>query len=179
MVDLVAKSPAEGLLPVELDGLVLRELDHVSVWSVAPYSGAETSVSADLKKATKLTLPKVGKSSASAQARVLWTGRGQFFLLGAAPPKLKAAVSDQSDAWCAVSLDGEGGAAVMARLCPLDLRSMEVGDVSRSLIGHMPAIILRTDTGFELMVFRAFAKTLVHEMTDAMRSVSAQAGIET
>ncbi len=48
-------------------------------------------------------------------------------------------------------------------------------DVARSLIGHMTAIIVKRSDGFEVIVFRAFAKTLVHELREVMVSVTAQA----
>lgn len=175
MVDLVAKAPTQDLLPLDIGGVTLQPVEFSAICSIAPFDGAEKSVSDALKAQLKLTLPKVGKSKSGQAGRIIWTGMGQVFLLDAQPPKsMAAAVTDQSDAWCVVSLEGNGVEEVLARLCPLDLRQMAAGDVARSLIGHMAAIITKTDKGFEIFVFRAFAKTLVHELSGAMTSVSAQ-----
>jgi sarcosine oxidase subunit gamma len=51
---------------------------------------------------------------------------------------------------------------------------MKEGDVARSLIGHMTAIIILRSGGVDVMVFRSMAATLVHEFERVMRSVHAQ-----
>lgn len=163
MIDLIAKSPAEGLLPVTIGVLTLSEMPQAKIHSIAP-----------LERAKARGFPDVGRSVAYKGGRLLWSAHGQYFVIGAQPPKLQAAITDQSDAWCHVSLTGAPAVAVMARFCPLDVAKMADGDVARSLVGHMSALIIRTDEGFELMVFRAFAKTLVHELSEAMTSLNAQ-----
>ena len=173
MIDLVAKSPAAGLLPVTVGASTLSEQPVTQIYSRAPFKGAHVSTA--LKKAVGLGLPNVGGSKSEDGVEILWAARGQYFLIGAKPPPLPAAITDQSDAWCTVALTGENTDHVMARLCPLDIASMEHGDVARSLVGHMSAIIVKRMGGVTLMVFRAFAKTLVHDLQTAMRSVTAQA----
>ncbi|RLJ60452.1 sarcosine oxidase subunit gamma [Litoreibacter meonggei] len=175
MIDLIAKSAADGLLPVTIGSMTLTELPLREMHSIAPFKGAK--VSAALKKATGVGLPDVGRGTAKGGVEILWTARGQYFLIGATPPKLSAAITDQSDAWCAVVLSGESAPQVMARVCPLDLGRMGEGDVARSLVGHMTAIIVKRADGFEILVFRAFAKTLVHELREVMVSVTAQAAL--
>lgn len=175
MVDLSPKTPAAGLLPITFGEMQLRELMPAAITSVAPYDGARARVSKALELAIGAGLPERGRSVNGVKCAVIWAGRGQYFVLGRAVPALDAAVTDQSDAWCCVVLEGADAGAVMARLCPLDLRDMADGDVARSLIGHMSAIIMRRADGFELMVFRSMARTLVHEVERIMRSVAAQA----
>lgn len=172
MIDLVAKSATESLLPVRINSLSVDEVQMRSMHSIAPFGGAK--IDAALKKAVGVGLPKAGKSNRKGEVEILWSARGQYFLIGATPPKVPAAITDQSDAWCAVLVTGEGADQVMARLCPVDVARMGEGDVVRSLVGHMSAIIVKRVDGFEIMVFRAFAKTLVHELREVMRSVSAQ-----
>ncbi|SFR56021.1 sarcosine oxidase subunit gamma [Litoreibacter janthinus] len=176
MIELVAKSAAEGLLPVAIGKLSLTELPLRTMHSIAPQNGAE--VSAVLKKAVGVALPDAGASTAKGDVEILWTARGQYFLVGATPPDLPASVTDQSDAWCAVLLTGERTEDALARLCPIDTAQMGEGDVVRSLIGHMSAIIVRRAEGFEIMVFRAFAKTLVHELREVMVSLNAQEALQ-
>ena len=104
----------------------------------------------------------------------MWIGMGQYLFVGNKVDNISAAITDQSDAWTVVELVGVGSSDVMDRLCPVDARSMESGDVIRSLLGHMATIVRKTDLGFELMVFRSFSKTLVHEIEGSMKSIAAQ-----
>ncbi|NNK79742.1 MAG: sarcosine oxidase subunit gamma [Litoreibacter sp.] len=174
MIELSAKTPCAGLLPLETGGMSLRELEAVPITSIMPLNGKHGAVSTALEKAVGAALPDIGRSLAGKSTEVLWTGQNQFFLIGATAPDLPAGVTDQSDAWTRVALDGGRGAQVLARLCPVDCGALEVGDVIRSQIGHMSAIIICREAGFELMVFRAFASTLVHELELVMNSIAAQ-----
>lgn len=177
MVDLIAKTPADGVLPVSHGALRLRELSHGAITSLAPYKGKEKTVSAALKKSIGAGLPEIGRLIAGEKGDILWVGRGEYFVLGERPGKTGAALTDQSDAWCCVALEGAGASDVLARICPLNGAGMDEGDVARSLIGHMMAIVIKRSDGFDLMVFRAFAKTLTHEVEQAMKSVAAQGRI--
>lgn len=174
MVKLVAKSPCAGLLPISHGGVTLRELTPERITSVAPFKGKDKVVSTALAKAVGAGLSEIGRIVTGVSGRVLWTQQGQYFVLDAKLPKLKAAVTDQSDAWACVALEGNGAGEVLARLCPLNFGAMDEGDVARSTIGHMSAIIIRRSDGYDLMVFRAFAKALVHDVETIMRSVAAQ-----
>ena len=108
----------------------------------------------------------------------MWIGMGKFLLVGEKIEIKEAALTDQSDAWTILSLTGDITADVMDRLCPVDTRVLKTGDVVRSMIGHMSAIIEKTEAGFKLMVFRAFAKTLLHEVCNSMKSVTAQENLK-
>ena len=176
MVDLIAKTPAAGLLPVTHGSVTLRELALERMTSVAPFNGQQKAVSAALKTALGAGLPDTGRLLAGKTGDVIWAGQGLYFVTGARLGDMPAALSDQSDAWCAVALEGAGALDVMARACPLDLRAMDEGDTARSLLFHMNAVIIRRSDGFDLMVFRSMAKTLVHELATVMRSVAAQSG---
>lgn len=174
MVDLIAKTPCAGLLPLSHGSVTLREVTESTLFSVVPFKAQHASVSAALQKLIGVGLPANGRLSAGKAAEVFWTGQGQYFVRGENLPKLAAAVSDQSDGWACVSIEGKDVIDVLARLCPLNLRAMNEGDVARSLIGHMSAIIIMRSGGVEVMVFRSMAETLVHEVGRIMRSVAAQ-----
>lgn len=177
MVELVAKTPANGSLPITHGGTTLRELTFDRITSVAPFMGKEKAVSAALKKSIGTALPDIGRILAGKKGDILWSGRGEFFVLNGDVGKLNAGVTDQSDAWTSVALEGSSAQEILARICPLNFGDMDEGDVARSLIGHMPAIIIVRSDGYELMVFRAFARTLVNEVEQAMKSVAAQADL--
>lgn len=179
MASLIERSPAEGLLPIELAGAMLSEVAPGPITSIAPFKGREKAVSAALKP-LGLRFPGQGRYLAEGGAAIFWSGRGQAFLIGAgAPPKLAeaAALADQGDGWAALVLTGQKAEAVLARLIPLDLRLAGFGEgrAARSTLGHMPLILTRPRPGeFGLMVFRSMAGTAVHELSVAMRAVAAR-----
>ncbi|QUJ75196.1 sarcosine oxidase subunit gamma [Sulfitobacter albidus] len=177
MVELKAQSPAADLLPLEIGGIVAREVDPGEVCSSLPF---RRSSQAQLDAALGATFPGPGQWVQSGAARAVWAGQGEVLLMGAAAPAAlgdHAALVDQSDMWCVVELAGAGVEDVLARLVPLDLRAgaFPVGSATRSLLGHMHALIIRTgDETFEVAVFRSLAGTLVHDLRRALEAVAAR-----
>ncbi len=172
MVNLIAKTPAEGLLPYSKGTAELSEHALGNVTSIAPFKGQNEAV----EKALGAALPKVGRSSGNA----VWFSQGLYLLLELEQPKALeriAAVTDQSDAWCALDLKGESAEAVLARLVPIDLRqsSFKRNHCARTQLGHMPLHITRTGKdAFRLMSFRSMAGTMVHEISRAMDLLAAR-----
>ena len=68
---------------------------------------------------------------------------------------------------------------MLARLVPLDLApdAFPAGSAARSLLRHLPLLLVRAGDGFELLVPRSYAATAVRELAEAMRGVAARAGI--
>lgn len=180
MVRLIAKSPSEGILPFEVNGLTLVELDVGPITSVAPFDGQAVVASDRLRALAGMELPKPNRSSGREGARAVWSGAGQAMVLGVAVDaamRQHAALTDQSDAWAVFRLEGQGVEDVLARLTPLDLNPgvFKRGHVARSLLGHMSALFLRVSgEAFEIMVFRSMARTAVHEIEVAMKAVAAR-----
>ncbi len=178
VVKLYSKSPLENLSEIEIGLLKVEEINLENIMTIQPFKGKAKSVSKTLNKRLGLGLPEVGKSVNHKHNAVMWIGMGQFLLVGEKIEIKEAALTDQSDAWTILSLTGDKTADVMDRLCPVDTRVLKTGDVVRSMIGHMSAIIEKTEAGFKLMVFRAFAKTLLHEVCNSMKSVTAQENLK-
>jgi sarcosine oxidase subunit gamma len=158
---------------VDLGGVTLSEVVLGQVTSVAPFAGQEKALAAALKP---LAFPAPNMVSTKGGVRLVWTGRGQAFLIGTEAGDLggMAALSDQSDGWACLSVTGAGAVDVLARLIPLDLRGMAVGACARSSLGHMAMILIRVDAGFEVMVFRSMARTAWHEIEAAMKMCAAR-----
>jgi sarcosine oxidase subunit gamma len=169
VASLIARSPAKGLLPVTLGMVTLSEETPEAITSLTPLRGAE------------FALPAPNRARDHAGGRLLWSGRGQALLVGPAPePIAQVAMTDQSDAWAVLRLEGRDSAAVLARLTPLDLRpsAFEVGHVARSLLGHMHALFEReAPEGWRLFVSRSMTGSAVHDLTEAMRSVAARSAL--
>ncbi|MCX7560853.1 sarcosine oxidase subunit gamma [Sulfitobacter sp. F26204] len=177
MVELIAKSACEGLLPLSIGSVTAEEPEYAVMTSLSAFADP-SALDAALSKAHGLELPLPGQSTSKGGLRCLWFGRDSVMLIGVAPdPALveHGAVVDQSDAWARVTLSGAGAVDVLARLVPVDLRAavFRLGQTARTQLGHMQASITRTaPDGFEIMVFRSMAGSLVHDLKRAMAAVS-------
>ena len=171
MVKLIARSPAAGLLPIEMSGLTLTELEPEAITCVKPLNGGLPKLDGPW--------PEPGGSAKAKGRLTLWSGLDEVLVLGPPVSPKGALVVDQSDAWAVLALEGPDAQAVLARLTPLDLRdrALAVGGTARSMLGHMNCLFFRAaETRFELLVFRSMAGTAVHHLQDAMESVLAQRG---
>lgn len=180
MADLIAKSPFQDTLPLTHGTTTLAERHIERAVAISPFAGRTRAVSAALKTVIGLGLPEAGESSANGPAGIIWFGRDKWLVLGADLPealRADAALTEQADAWACLTIDGPLAEATLARLIPLDLRAAHFaqGKVARSLIGHMSASIIRTGPqAFDLMVMRSMARSLLHEVHEALRSVTAR-----
>ena len=179
MAELKARTACGDELPLEMGSTQLAELDLGPVASIMVW-GSEKELSEAMKTAHGVAFPKPNRSSGNDATRCIWFGRNQALLIGAAADaglRKYAAIVDQSDAWCAVSLSGETSEAVLARLVPVDLRRAQFnrGHTVRTQVGHMMASVTRTGPdSFMVLVFRSMAATLIHELKQAMQSVAAR-----
>lgn len=173
-----ALSPCAGLLPLKIGKNVAEELVFDAITSVSPFGGQDADVSTALEAQIGHGLPQIGAAVGGAGTRTVWAGRHQFMVLGAPlTPIAGAAMTDQTDAWACAALEGPGARDVLARLVPIDLRdaAFPEGATARTLVAHMTAVLLRTGPErYEMMVFRSMARTLVHDLKDAMETVAAQ-----
>jgi len=175
---LSATTPCAGLLPLHIGTVTATEEIPGHLTALAPAQG----LGAALKSAHGLELPEPGRATGTEAARAIWFGRAHVLLIGPAPdPALAghAALTDISDGWAVVRLEGAGAAQVLARLTPIDLRAQvfQPGHTARTELFHMQASITRLDAdAFLIMVFRSMARTLVHDLRTAMEGVAARSG---
>lgn len=178
MAELIAISTTDGLLPLTHGALTLEDAAPARITSVQPFNGQEAAVNKTLKAAHGLGFPAPNRAIAKGAARILWTGRGQAFLLNADPTPLAglAALTDQTDAWATLRLTGVGADQALARLVPVDLRAAVFGPgcAIRTGLGHMMSVIAAVDNGFEIMTFRSMAQTAIHEIETVMKSLAAR-----
>lgn len=174
MTDLIARPATEGLgLPLTLGTCTLIAAPETPRTSVAPFAGQAAAVAALLNAPLS-----VGNATALGPGRLIWTGLGQWLLEGIDPPAglgAHAALTDQSDGWTALRLTGPDAGRVLARLTPLDLARavFPPGSAARSLLGHVPVILIAVPEGVDLLVMRSFTATAAHEIAIAMRAVAA------
>lgn len=180
MVELAEKSPLDGLLPLTIGRATASEVRIGYLTGIAPYKGQDKAVSQALKSAHGMAAPVANRATGKEGSRALWFGHRMILLQGPKPARelaRHAALTDQTDAWAVLRLDGEDAADVLARLTPLDLRDSRFkrGHTARTELMHMMASITRLGPqSFQVMVFRGFAGTLVHDLSTAMQSVAAR-----
>lgn len=180
MPELIARAPLGPIAPLTRGTVTLAQADLGPITGIAPFPGQGAAVDRALKP-LGLAFPSPNASAAKGDARILWTGREQAFLIGAPPPEgltVAAAVTDQSDGWAALHLQGQGAEAVLMRLVPLDLRALHfpVGRSVRAGLNHMPMVLWRSaPDAFTILVFRSMARTAWHELETAMTGLAARA----
>ncbi|MBY6139230.1 sarcosine oxidase subunit gamma [Leisingera daeponensis] len=180
MAELIAKSPCDGLLPATIGGMSLTEEHPGAMWAIAPFNGQLKVLGKALEAAHGMAFPAPNRATGKAGSRAVWFGRDMALLMGPAPDAglaKHAALTDQSDAWAVVRLEGQGAEDVLARLVPVDLRPQvfKRGHTARTELKHMMASVTRTGPqSFQIMVFRSMAKTLVHDLKTAMEAVAAR-----
>ena len=128
--------------------------------------------------------PATQAVAAEGEVAVLWLGPNEWLavlppgdeepasrrLAEALPPV--AAVVDVTDALAVIDLTGPEAHAVLAKLCPLDLRPevFSAGRVARTLVAGVDAIVQPAGgegSGFRLLVARSYAEYLWEVLLDA------------
>ena len=180
MTDLIAISPCGGFDPLSIGTVTLSETDPGTLTGIAAYDGQDKPLSAALKSVHGMAAPAPGRATGKEGARALWFGHRMILLQGPAPDAglgQYAALTDQSDGWAVMRLEGADAADVLARLTPIDLRESQFkrGHTARTELAHMMASITRLGPqSYQIMVFRSLANTLVHDLKTAMKSVAAR-----
>lgn len=172
MAKLIALTPCGELLPISIGGVTVTEVQVDRMLSVAPFKGQQKKISAMLKDQIGSGLPAANRRSGP----VTWFGHGGYMV--SADVTLDAAVvTDQSDAWAVVQIEGDTVEAVLARLVPVDLRAtvFKKNHVAKTMLGHMSVTIVRVEANaFEITVMRSMAQTLIHDLETAMQGVAAR-----
>jgi sarcosine oxidase subunit gamma len=121
-------------------------------------------------------IPQIGDGAPHA---VRPYGPGQWFVVGDAPLSAadiagkatllagKASIADQGHGRVRIGISGASVEAVLAKGTAVDLdrANFAIGHSAMTLIGHISALITRTDVdSFELMVLRGFAESLWDEL---------------
>ena len=154
MARLAERSAAAGLLPREIGRVRLSEVESGPVFTVAPFRGRE-GAAGDALGGLGLSMPGPGEVIvAEGGARATWVAPGRALVFGRPPEGLagQAAVTDQTGAQVVVRIEGPGE-AVLARLCPVDLREAALGEgrTVRTLLGHMTVSVSRIGGALEVM----------------------------
>ena len=179
MVELIAKTPLADALPQTIGAVTLSAYIPERITSVAPYKGQSKAVSDMLNAHLLMRFPNPNRVLQSEAGRLIWAGNGMALLFDGQVPDMSkiAALTDQSDAWCIIRVEGKPVRDVLARLVPIDmaLPVFKVGHTARTMVGHMTGSVTRIGRdAFEVMVMRSMAATLLHDLTRAAKGVAAR-----
>ncbi|MEY3004466.1 MAG: hypothetical protein RLZZ491_1642 [Pseudomonadota bacterium] len=143
--------------------LAIRAIPSVCITSVSPWPGQGAILRSQLGG-----FPDPGEVIHLGHLRLVWAGRETAFVFGAPPPtdlQSCCAVCDQSDGWAGIEIAGAGAEAFLTRRLPFDLRKLRAPGSARSLLGHLPILVVRTDqASFELWFWRSMTASLLHEL---------------
>jgi len=169
------------------DGIELRGVTPSSLVSIALRSD-EPSTRLDVERGLGSALPDIGIVSdceIADGATLLGLQADQWFLRMPAidDPVLAVraivgstvALTDQSDAWVSLAIDGPRATFALERVCRLDLHidAFPAGRVARTAMEHLAVIVVReSENRFLLSSPRSSATSFAHAMETSVRYVS-------
>lgn len=186
MHDLTAITPLGGTTARinTFDGLQVSENPDWALASVAARAGQEKPMAAAAKKLVGAALPGVGGVAGKGDMTAFWIGPEQWMIeapmeshedlaaLVKASLKDTASVTEQTDGWVRVDVDGPRTPDIFERLCALDTRAMATNTVSRTSIEHLGCFVLCREAGsrFSVLGPRSSAASLHHALCVAAKS---------
>ena len=176
------KAAFDGLaLPLAAGGATLAALPASRARAVAPFAGrheatSETLAGADRRRAAAPGSGRAARSPGPAIGQWLVEGASRPSSPPASPASPRSPTRPTPGRRCASPAPAPRD--VLARLVPLDLdpARFPAGSAARSLLRHVPLLLLAREAGFDLLVPRSYARTAVHELAAAMRAVAARRG---
>lgn len=180
MVDLIAMKTVKESFPIKIGTVVVEEV-QTSFFTIGVRNQIKGDLEKTIKSLTGLDWPNVCEIKSKDSISVMWFDHTHVAIMGVLPPpKLKkiAAVTDVSDAWYMVDVDGIGVRNVLSRITPIDMREehFQIGMTQRGDLMHMQgSISCLAEHRFRIMVFRSMAQTFVRELNIAMVSVAVRA----
>ena len=185
---LTARTPLDGYARI-FGGVALAEADGLSLVSAAVPNGGDDAFAAALAEGFGASRPSTGGSIPGDRfgACILGMQPDQVFILFEAPDPDRAAetasaalgpaayVTDQSDSWAMLRLEGRGVRAALERICMLDLddAAFPEGRVARTVMEHLAVIVLRDGAdSFLLMTPRSSARSFLHAVELSVANVS-------
>lgn len=179
MPELIAKSALWNLAPIVVADLTVTPIEEEEAWVVGIFPGQASAV-ARVFQAAGGVFPQPLTSQSFGTGRLVWSGRDEAILFGAAPPaglEGLAALVCQTGALAGLRVSGALGADLLARLVPVDLRdsAMARGGAVRSLWNHLPTLIVKDEAGdFLVYLPRSAAKSGWDELAHAVQSLAAR-----
>ena len=165
-----------------IGAVTLTETPNLALASLAMRRTSDTF--ADTARAfLGCDLPAPGQMSVSESFKVFWTGPDQWMVCAAFDRHellsqqlsqqfgSSASVTEQTDAWCGLSLYGAGCQELFMRLCPIDILSFSDQQATRTTIEHMGCFVLHLGAKYLVLVPRSFAGSAWEVIASAAQSI--------
>ena len=124
--------------------------------------------------------PDVLRAATRGERSALWLGPDEVLLLGPETSETPAidsvshALVDVGARQVGLALIGQGGGAMLAAGCPLDLARFDVGGCTRTVFGKAPIVLWRTaPLTWHIEVWRSFAAYVQALLLQAARDWAA------
>ena len=165
----------------------LIELSDTAIYSISLALDSEPALKS-IKASLVSEWPDTGSSTTSADGvyRLLGLQQDQLFVLMQAPPESDgqsaklpdldqcAYITDQSDSWASLYIEGPSAVRALERICPIDLHSsmFGIGQVTRTVMEHLAVIILcETDNRYLLLSPTSSADSFLHSLEKSLQNV--------
>lgn len=161
----------------------LHEVVDTSIYSIALALQPDAAL-ASIRSKLGVDWPVTGQSTQNADAsnRLLGLQSDQVFALvtgkasEAGLPELDESVyvTDQSDSWAGLVIDGPMSRTALERVCPIDLHPsvFPVGQVTRTTMEHLAVIILSdAENRFLLLSPASSAHSFLHAVETSLHNV--------
>ena len=167
--------------PVVGAGLIAQPLENLGLATVLARKGSREALAAKVKATYGLDLPKGPGRAAAGAVSLVATGPGAWLAVSEGGPdgwaqslavtlEGLASVSDQSDGYAAVRLQGPAVVDVLAKGVFLDLHPsvFPVGAAGGTVVAHMGVILWRREAlVFDLLSYRSYAASLWHWLEES------------
>ena len=164
----------------------IREITPVTIVSIATPMGGHEKLDALLEKTTGLQLPAIGKINRHEESlAVLGLQTDQCFMVSFSEQLDPANtlqsllggagyLSDQSDSWVVLEIDGPLSRSALERICPLNLAAnvFTQDSVARTSMEHLSVIIEHPSAHcFRLYSPRSSARSFLHAIALSLSNV--------
>lgn len=159
---------------------VLTEAVELSIFSIGLALQTDAALSS-IKKHIGCDWPVAGQSTLNSDAsyRLLGLQSDQVFALSSIAQTLpeldeSAYITDQSDSWVGLRLQGPMALQSLERICPIDLHPtvFTEGSVTRTIMEHLAVIILSESTEHYLLLSpTSSAQSFLHAVETSLRNV--------
>ena len=180
---------AVGGCRIEVEGFTFDEAPARSLVSLARRRGdAGAALDANVKAALGADLPGPGRFTTANGVTIMFAQPGQWLIAAerdGLEAEVKAAaagagtVTDQSDSFTELTVDGLLATEVLSRLSSLDYATFEVGAVARTPMQQIAVTIARTGAeSWRLNTSRSTARDFAHDVQTAVEAITARALIQ-
>ena len=182
---LQATTPLDGR-SVTIGQTALWVMADRPLYSLSVPLGGDSDFEAALASNYGLSRPKAGQFVEAGGYRLCGLAQDQFFMMALEPQtpeesalKSKmgdaAYVTDQSDSWVTLQLNGELAFSAMERICPINMAPdvFSPGSLARTSMEHLSAIIMaESGGGFTLISPISSAESFWHAVECSLVNVS-------